>query len=221
MKKELRSSRVEGTKAVVSGLLAAGTRPQTLICASAIGFYGDRGDETLTEKSAPGSGFLPAVCVEWEDAASRAETSGVRVVLLRFGIVLGNGGALSKMLLPFRSGLGGQLGSGGQWMSWIHIDDAIELIRFAAQNVHLAGPINTVAPQPVRNSEFTKALADALDRPAFMRVPKFALSAMYGEMADVMLWSTRVIPEAATSAGFRFRYDNVKSALAAAVRDRD
>jgi uncharacterized protein (TIGR01777 family) len=221
VKKEIRSSRVDGTNALVRGLLAAGTRPRTLVCASAIGFYGDRGDETLTEKSPPGSGFLPAVSVEWEDAARRAEASDVRVVLLRFGIVLGNGGALSKMLLPFRSGLGGKLGSGEQWMSWIHIDDAIELIRFAAQHTQLAGPVNAVAPQPVRNAEFTKALADVLDRPAFMRVPKLALSAMYGEMADVMLWSTRVVPEAATSAGFRFRYENVKSALAAAVSEKN
>ena len=221
VKKEIRASRVDGTKAVVRGLLAAGTRPRTLICASAIGYYGDRGDEVLTEKSPPGAGFLPGVSVEWEDAARRAQASGVRVVLMRFGIVLGKGGALAKMLLPFRSGLGGQLGSGKQWMSWIHIEDVIELILFTAGNTGIAGPVNAVAPEPVTNAEFTKALAHVLDRPAFMRVPKLALSAMYGEMADVMLWSTRVIPEAATSSGFRFRYDNVRSALAAAVADRD
>jgi uncharacterized protein (TIGR01777 family) len=221
VKKEIRASRVDGTKAVVRGLLAAGTPPRTLICASAIGYYGDRGDEILTEKSAPGAGFLPGVSVEWEDAARGAQASGVRVVLLRFGIVLGKGGALAKMLLPFRSGLGGQLGSGTQWMSWIHIDDVIELILFATRNTGITGPLNAVAPQPVTNAEFTKVLADVLDRPAFMRVPKLALSVMYGEMADVLLWSTRVIPETATLAGFRFQYDNVKSALAAAVTNRD
>jgi uncharacterized protein len=221
VKKEIRATRVEGTNAIVRGLLTAGTRPRTLICASAIGYYGDRGDEVLKEQSAPGSGFLPAVCLDWEQAARQAESSGLRVVLLRLGIVLGNGGALSKMLIPFRSGLGGTLGSGQQWMSWIHIDDLVELVLFAAKNSNVAGPLNAVAPQPVRNAEFTKALGDVLDRPAFMRVPKFALSAMYGEMAEVMLSSARVIPEAATSAGFRFKYQDVRSALAAAVREAD
>jgi hypothetical protein len=219
VKNKIRSTRVDGTRSLVRGLTAAGIRPKVLISGSAIGYYGDRGDETLTEKSAPGSGFLPEVCMEWEAAAREAEKAAVRVVMLRLGVVLGNGGALATMLTPFRMGAGGPLGSGRQWMSWIHVDDVLELILFASGRPDVAGPVNAVAPQPVRNSEFTKALAAAVHRPAVMPVPRFALKVLFGEMSGVMLSSQRVAPEAATAAGFRFRYDEIYGALRAAVRE--
>jgi uncharacterized protein (TIGR01777 family) len=219
VKQRIRSTRVDGTRSIVRGLLAAGTPPRTLISASAIGYYGDRGDETLTETSSPGTGFLPDVCAEWEAAALEAGNGGVRVVLLRLGIVLGPaGGALARMRTPFRMGLGGPLGSGRQWMSWIHISDLVELILFGLMQDTLAGPVNAVAPGAVRNAGFTKALGDALRRPAVFPVPAFGLKLMFGEMASVMLGSARVVPEAAAAAGFRFRYQEVGAALRAALR---
>jgi uncharacterized protein len=219
VKRQIRFTRVEGTRSLVRALSAAGTPPPVLIAASAIGYYGDRGEEILTERSSAGSGFLADVCVEWEESARYAERSGVRVVSLRLGVVLGRGGAVGQMLLPFRAGLGGALGSGEQWMSWIHVDDVVELILFAARQPSVAGPVNAVAPHPVRNAEFIKALANAVKRPAFLRVPRFALHGIFGEMAEVMLSSQRVIPEAATAAGFHFRYNDVRSALSAAVAE--
>ncbi|MGD0297483.1 MAG: TIGR01777 family oxidoreductase [Bryobacteraceae bacterium] len=214
IKKRIRSSRVDGTRHLVNALSTQSHRPSVLICASAIGIYGSRGDEILTEKSSPGDDFLARVVIDWEKAAALAEALGIRVVRLRLGVVLGkDGGALAKMLPPFRLGLGGRLGSGLQWTSWIHIDDVINLTLFALANDGVRGAVNATAPEPVSNSEFTKELASAIHRPAIFPVPKLALSVMFGEMASVLLSSQRVIPDAAKSAGFDFQYPKLGPAL--------
>jgi uncharacterized protein (TIGR01777 family) len=220
VKERIRMSRVEGTRLLVEEIKRSQKPPSTLVCASAIGYYGDRGDEILRETSPPGADFLASSCLEWERAARGAEEAGTRVTSVRIGIVLGNGGALSKMLPPFRLGLGGPLGSGRQWMSWVHIDDLVELVLLALKDPRISGPLNGVAPEPVRNSEFTKALAAALHRPAFMPVPVFGLRLLFGEMATVMIASQRVIPEAASQAGFQFRYQNIRSALGSILNNR-
>ena len=214
VKQRIRSSRVDGTRNLVNALARQSRRPRVLVCASAIGYYGSRGDEVLTETSSPGGDFLARVVVDWEQAAQQAEALGVRVVPLRFGVVLGKGGALAKMLPPFRLGLGGPLASGQQWMSWIHVDDVIGLIRFSLENSAIRGPMNATAPQPVPNVEFTQQLATALHRPAIFPVPGFALKLLFGEMAQVILGSQRVIPQAAQSAGYRFEYPELRPALA-------
>jgi uncharacterized protein len=214
VKQRIRSSRVDGTRNLVNALAKQSRRPRVLVCASAIGYYGSRGDEVLTETSSPGGDFLARVVVDWEEAAEKAEACGIRVVPLRFGVVLGKeGGALPKMLPPFRLGLGGRLASGQQWMSWIHVDDVIGLIRFALETSAIRGPMNATAPQPVTNAEFTKELATALHRPAILPVPSFALKLLFGEMAQVILGSQRVIPQAARSAGFHFEYPELRPAL--------
>jgi len=213
-KQRIRSSRVEGTRRLIEALAGLSHRPAVLVCSSAIGIYGSRGDEVLTESSPPGRGFLAEVCVEWERTARLAETLGLRVVNLRTGIVLGrDGGALARMLPAFRMGAGGRLGSGRQWMSWIHLDDLAELFRFAIVEPALRGPVNATAPKPVTNAEFTQALAAALRRPAFFPMPAFGLKALFGEMAGVLLDSQRVLPRAAQAAGFRFRYPELGPAL--------
>jgi hypothetical protein len=213
-KRRIRLSRVAGTRRLVEALAALPRRPTVLICASAIGFYGARGEEILTEASPPGAGFLAEVCAGWEQAAAAAEALGLRVVRLRIGMVLGpDGGALARMLPPFKLGLGGRLGDGRQWMSWIHRDDLVELIRFAVEEPVLAGAVNAVAPAPVTNAEFTRRLAAALHRPALFPVPAVALRALFGEMASVVLDSQRVAPAAAQAAGFAFRYPELGSAL--------
>ncbi|HWY47180.1 MAG TPA: TIGR01777 family oxidoreductase [Bryobacteraceae bacterium] len=214
VKQRIRGSRADGTRNLVNALAKQSRHPQVLVCASAIGYYGSRGDETLTETSAPGSGFLAQVVIDWEQAARQAEALGIRVVPLRFGVVLGkDGGALAKMLPPFRLGLGGRLASGQQWMSWVHVDDVIALIRFSLDNSAARGPMNATSPQPVRNAEFTEQLANALHRPAIFPVPKFALKILFGEMAEVILGSQRVLPKAAQSAGFQFQYPELRPAL--------
>ncbi|HXA63929.1 MAG TPA: TIGR01777 family oxidoreductase [Bryobacteraceae bacterium] len=214
VKQRIRGSRVDGTQNLVNALAKQSRRPQVLVCASAIGYYGSRGDEVLTETSAPGSDFLAQVVIDWEQAARQAEALGIRVVPLRFGVVLGkDGGALSKMLPPFRLGLGGRLASGQQWMSWIHVDDVIALIRFSLDNSAARGPMNATSPHPVRNAEFTEQLAAALHRPAIFPVPKFALKTLFGEMAEVILAGQRVLPKAAQSAGFQFQYPELRPAL--------
>lgn len=206
------TSRVEGTKSLVKAL--SEHPPPVLISASGIGYYGSRGDEILTEKSMRGADFLAQVVIGWEREARAAEQLGIRVVALRFGMVLGRrGGALQKMLLPFRLGLGGRLGSGRQWMSWIHLDDLISLIGFAIESAQCAGAMNAVAPHPVTNAEFTHDLARALHRPAIFPVPEFALKLLYGEMSQVILGSQRVVPEAALQAGFEFRFPELGPAL--------
>jgi len=212
VKRLIRGSRVDGTRHLVNALSTQARRPRVLICASAIGIYGSRGDEVLTEASEPGDDFLARVVVDWEKSAELAEALGIRVVRLRLGVVLGEGGALAKMLPPFRFGVGGRIGSGRQWMSWIHIDDVIGLIQFALEN-DVAGPVNATAPEPVTNAGFTRELAAVLHRPAFFPVPKFALKLIFGEMAEVIIASQRVLPAVALKAGFRFEFTELKPAL--------
>jgi uncharacterized protein (TIGR01777 family) len=209
----IRESRVEGTRRLVNSVAAESRRPRVLVCASAVGIYGSRGDEILTEKSSAGSGFLPNVVKEWEEAARLAEPLGMRVASLRFGVVLGHGGALGQLLLPFRLGAGGRLSSGRQWMSWIHVDDAVSLILFALDNSELRGAVNATAPDPVTNDEFTRRLARAVHRPAIFPVPAFALKLVFGEMSEVLLDSQRVLPAAAQAVGFTFLYPELSAAL--------
>jgi len=213
-KRQIEESRTMGTRNLVAALARAQARPEVLISASAIGFYGDRGEETLTEASPAGGDFLAGVCVRWEAEAERAAALGIRVVKLRLGMVLGReGGALKKMLPPFRMGLGGPLGSGRQWMSWVHLDDVIGLTRFAIENRGVSGALNATAPNPVRNAEFTRALGRALKRPAIVPVPALAIRALYGEMSDILLASQRVLPRAALEAGYRFKHPELEPAL--------
>lgn len=218
VKRRIRSSRIDSTRALVQALAAVRDRPHVLVSASAIGIYGDCGDEVLTEASKPGSGFLEDVTAEWEREAQQAETLGIRVVNPRIGIVLGaDGGALERMLTPFKLGAGGKLGSGTQWMSWIHIADVVALILFALDRADMRGPINATAPAPVRNADFTDKLAGALHRPAIFPVPVFALRILFGEMADVLVGSQRVLPRLALEAGYEFRFPELREALADVV----
>jgi uncharacterized protein (TIGR01777 family) len=213
--KRIRSSRVDRTLQLAEALAGEPARPGVYVSASAIGFYGARGDETLTETSPPGKGYLADVCVEWERAADFVETLGVRTVKLRIGIALGRGGGALEAMVPlFRAGVGGKLGSGKQWMSWIHADDVAGLVSFALGHNAASGAWNATAPHPVTNAEFTKALAKALHRPALFTVPEFVLRLKYGEMASVMLASQRVLPEAALRAGYTFLYPELPAALA-------
>lgn len=213
-KERIRASRVENTRHLVDIISQAENKPKTLICSSAIGYYGSQGDEKLTEHSAPGNDFLAQVCMDWEKEALRAEDYGVRVVLIRTGVVLGaDGGALAQMLTPFKLGVGGRLGSGRQYMSWIHIDDLIGTMLYARENTNLRGAVNAVAPNPVTNSEFTHTLAKALHRPAILPAPGFALKIILGEFANVLLGSQRVVPEALQKAGYNYTYPGLKEAL--------
>jgi len=213
-KRRIRESREMGTRRLVCALARLRKRPSALVCASAIGYYGSRGDETLTESSAPGAGFLPEVCMAWEREAVAAEALGIRVVRVRTGILLDtSGGALQRMLPPFRLGVGGRLGDGRQWMSWIHRDDLAELFRLAVEKP-IRGPLNAVAPNPLANAGFTRELARALHRPAVFPAPKFALRFMFGEMSEVLLASQKVAPNAAAAAGFVFRFPHLGPALA-------
>jgi uncharacterized protein (TIGR01777 family) len=213
-KRRILVSRVEGTRRLVEALSRVTERPRVLVCASAIGLYGSRGDEVLTETSSPGTGFLTEVCQEWEQMADLAEPLGIRVAKVRIGVVLGmGGGALAQMLPPFKMGLGGKLGSGEQWMSWIHLDDLVSLIRFAAERSELRGPVNATSPNPVRNAHFSQILARVLRRPAFLPVPAIGLRILFGEMAEVLLASQRVLPKAAEAAGFTFKFAELMPAL--------
>lgn len=214
VKKAIRDSRVLGTRNLVSAIGKLRHRPKTLVCASAVGIYGNRGDEVLTESAKPASGFLPDVCADWEAEADKAKDLGLRVVKIRIGIVLGaDGGALEAMVPLFRWGLGGVLGSGKQWMSWIHVDDLARMIQFAVENEGVSGVLNGVAPNPVTNAEFTRQLAGALERPAFLPAPEFGVKLLYGEMAQILFASQRVKPAAAEAAGFVFRYPQLRPAL--------
>jgi len=219
-RQRIRDSRVNGTRNLVNALSLLSRRPSVLVSASAIGYYGPRGDEILDENSPPGSGFLASVSMEWEQAAFAAEALGIRVAVVRIGVVLGHGGALARMLLPFRFGLGGRMGSGKQWMSWIHVQDMIGLILFTLANPALRGPVNATAPNPVTNSDFTRELARALHRPAVLFVPGFALELAMGEMATVVLTGQRVVPRAAQAAGFPFRYVDLAPALTSLLQGR-
>ncbi|MGH7246944.1 MAG: TIGR01777 family oxidoreductase [Pseudomonadota bacterium] len=213
VKDRIRASRVAGTENLVAGLRATARPPRTLVSASAIGIYGSRGDEALSEDSTLGTDFLARVCGDWERAAREAESLGARVVTPRIGLVLGHGGALSKMLPPFRAGLGGRIASGRQWTSWIHLDDLVGLIAFALGCDSLRGPVNATAPNPVTNADFTRALSKVLHRPAVIPIPALALRLLFGEMAQVVLASQRVLPEAANAAGYRFAYPELEAAL--------
>ena len=214
-KKRIRESRVKGTTVLSEALANLKHPPKTLISASAIGYYGNRGDLILTEQSAPGNDFLSGVCLEWERATESASKEGIRVVKARFGIILSaDGGALKKMLPPFRMGVGGRIGSGKQWMSWIALDDVVAGITFAINNDALAGPVNFVAPNAVRNAEFTKTLGKVLSRPTFFPIPEFGVRLAFGEMADALLLSSqRVEPAQLKNAGYEFEYSELASGL--------
>lgn len=214
IRRRIRSSRIEGTRLLVDALRRQSRPPATLVSASAVGYYGSRGDEELTEDSSPGKGFLPEVCDEWEAEAIKAEGLGIRVVRVRIGLVLGaGGGALDRMLPPFKMFLGGQLGDGQQWMPWIHLDDLVGLIRLALKDTTLAGPLNAVSPNPVRNSQFTRVLARTLRRPALFTVPKKGLQILFGDMSEILLGSQLVLPAAAEKAGYRFQHSELAPAL--------
>ncbi len=218
-KVRIRDSRVRGTRNLVKAIESLSERPRVLVSASAVGYYGNRGDEVLEESSPAGKDFLAEVCSAWEAEAGRAVACGLRVVTPRIGIVLDkSGGALARMLLPFKLGLGGRLGKGRQWMAWIHLDDLVGLQLFAAARNEIAGPINAVGPAPATNREFTQTLAAALKRPAIFPVPQFALRWVFGEMATVVLLaSQRAVPGVAERAGYRFRHSTLSAALRAAV----
>ena len=212
-KRRIRESRVVGTRNLVQALAKLRNTPQTLICASAVGYYGSRGDEELREDSAPGDGYLAEVCVAWEKEALAAEAFGMRVVRVRTGVVLdASGGALRSMLTPFRMGAGGKLGDGKQWMSWIHLADLAAMYQFAVENP-VSGALNGVAPIPVTNADFTQTLAKALHRPAIFPVPVFGLKLLFGEMSEVLLASQRVLPAAPEAAGFKWDFPELGGAL--------
>jgi uncharacterized protein len=219
-KSRIRESRVKSTGLLAATLGRLARPPRVLVSASATGYYGDRGDELLTEESPPGSGFLPQVCCEWEDAAQPAVSQGIRVVHLRSGAVLSAaGGALARMLPPFKAGLGGVLGNGRQYMSWIAIDDVVGVIQQALLNDSLSGPVNAVTPEPVTNREFTKALGRVLGRPTLFPAPSFVLRLAFGEMADALLLaSTRVVPAHLQSSSYSLRYPELEGALRHLVR---
>lgn len=213
-KRRIRESRVEGTRALVDGLRALDLRPSVLVSGSAIGYYGDRGDEPLDETSRPGTDFLAEVCSAWEAEARRAEELGVRVVPIRTGLVLAReGGALPKLVMPFRFFAGGPLGGGEQWMSWIHLDDQVGLIRHALVNDSLRGPMNLTAPNPVRNRTMARAIGRVLGRPWIAPAPRFALQLVLGERVEVLLASQRVLPKVAEADGYSFRFAELDPAL--------
>ncbi len=216
----LRSSRVESTRVLVDAIARLRQKPRVFVCASATGYYGDRGDEILTESSECGTDFLALVARDWEAEAMRAEHSGIRTVRLRYGVILSDaGGALPRMVTPFRFGIGGRFGSGKQWMSWITLEDAIEVTRLAIENDALAGPVNLAAPNPARNAEFTRVLANALHRPAIFPAPAFALRLALGEMADALLLSSqRVRPEKLLAMNYAFRFSDLAVTLDALLR---
>lgn len=214
-KDRIRLSRTQGTRLLAEAIAEAPKKPSVFVSASAIGFYGNRDDEALDETSASGTGFLAEVCIEWEAAAEPAREAGVRVVHPRIGIVLAkDGGALEKMLLPFRLGLGGRMGSGQQYMSWIALEDVVGLLLFALDNAELSGPMNVTAPSPATNAEFTRALGRALGRPTLLPLPRFAARLALGEMADELLFfGARVQPATALSAGYRFEHNDLETYL--------
>ncbi|MEZ6116097.1 MAG: TIGR01777 family oxidoreductase [Pirellulaceae bacterium] len=219
-KKRIRESRVQGTKLIASTLASLQQKPTAFVCASAIGYYGNRGDEQMTEDSAPGDGFLAEVCQEWESATKVAADAGIRTVQGRIGVVLSkDGGALKQMLTPFKMGVGGTIGSGNQYMSWIAIQDLARSLLHCVTDASLNGPVNLVAPQPVTNREFTKTLGSVLNRPTIFPVPAFAAKLAFGQMADdLLLSSTRVLPQRLTDAGFQFEFGGIKEALSVQVR---
>jgi uncharacterized protein (TIGR01777 family) len=209
------SSRIDTTRSLVTALAKMNARPRVLVSASATGIYGNRGDELLTEESQPGNDFLSNMAKDWESEALKAEAIGIRVVPARFGIVLARkGGALPAMMLPFRFFAGGKIGSGLQWMSWIALEDVVEILRLTIENGNVRGPINVISPQPVQNAEFTKTLANVMHRPAFFPAPAFALRLVLGEMADALLLSSqRVLPKKLESLSYHFLHPDLSGAL--------
>jgi uncharacterized protein (TIGR01777 family) len=219
VKKKIRDSRVAGTRNLVEAIGLMRHKPSVLVSSSAVGYYGDRGDEVLTEEAKAGKGFLAEVCVEWERETLRARELGLRVVPIRTGVVLASGGGALKQMLPaFEFGMGGKFGNGKQWMPWVHRDDLLRLFRFAAETQSVDGPMNGTAPEPVTNSEFTRTLARAIHRPALLPIPKFGLRLLLGEMADFLVQSTRAVPAAAERQGFSFTYNHLQNALDAVLR---
>ncbi len=217
-RERIRESRIESTRSIAQGLseLPESRRPAVFLCASAVGYYGSRGDEVLEESAAPGSGFLARVCVDWEAAATAAEAAGVRTVSLRIGVVLAReGGALAALRRPFALGLGGRLGDGRQWFPWIHIDDLVALVLAALNDPRYRGPINATAPEPVTNAALTRCLASALRRPALLPVPSPVLRLALGELSEELLGSRRVVPRAALDRGFAFSRSTLEDALRA------
>jgi uncharacterized protein (TIGR01777 family) len=214
-KRGIRASRVNGTTLVAKTLAKMQHPPRVLVCASAIGFYGPHGDEPIDESAPPGTDFLAGVCREWEAAADPARAAGIRVVHLRFGVVLSpKGGALAKMMTPFKMGVGGRIGSGRQWMSWVSIDDAVGAVAHALHYARVDGPVNVVAPNPVTNAQFTKSLGRALGRPTILPMPAFAARLAFGEMAEaLLLGGQRVTPAKLQAAGYEFRHPNLDGAL--------
>ncbi len=215
-KERILSSRVSTTRALVQSMQNANPKPKVLISASAVGYYGPHGDEIIAEDSSPGSDFLAEVCKAWEAEALKIQESGVRVIIVRFGTVLeSDGGALPKMARPFKFFAGGPVGSGRQWFSWIHRDDLTGIIKYVLENGAVSGPINTTAPQPVTNKEFSTALGKSLGRPSWLPVPGFVLKIAFGELGGVLLTGQRVIPKKITEAGYQFKYPDIDRALRA------
>jgi len=219
-KAKILNTRVQGTLTIAATLARLQQKPKVLVSASAIGYYGQRGDEVLDEGSTSGSDFLAEVARQWEAATDAAARAGIRVVLLRFGVVLGpGGGALKQMLTPFRMGVGGRIGSGRQWMSWVALDDAAGAVEYAIISQGLRGPVNVVAPGAVQNSEFTKTLGEVLHRPTIFPMPEFAVKLAFGEMGEsLLLGSQRVVPKSLQSAGYKFQFPELKGALESIVR---
>lgn len=221
-KKAIYESRVLGTRNLVVSLEPLKVRPRVFVNGSAIGYYGNRGDELLDEDSTPGSDFLAQVCVAWEAEAAHAETLGLRVVLVRTGLVFGaGGGALQPMLIPYRFGLGGPIGSGRQWMSWVHIDDEVGLILHAIDHADVAGPLNASTPEPVTGRQFARTLGEVLGRPALLPVPAFVLHLVLGQSAEMVLGGQRVYPTKALATGYQFRYPSLRPALVEVLRRGD
>jgi uncharacterized protein (TIGR01777 family) len=214
-KRKILESRAEGTRRLAEAAARAVQLPQVFISASAVGYYGNRGDEILSESAEPGDGFLADVCRQWEAATKPAAEAGIRTAQMRFGVVMSaTGGALPKMLLPFRLGLGGRLGDGRQWWSWVSIEDVVGAIHHALISDSMQGPVNTVAPNPVTNAEFTKTLASALKRPALFPMPRFAVGLVFGEMGEeLFLASQRVVPAKLQAGGYQFQYSDLGNAL--------
>ncbi len=217
-KQRIRDSRVLGTRRIVEAIEKIATRPRVLVNASAIGFYGDTGENLVDEFSGPGRGFLAEVCQEWEGEAARAASYGVRVVFVRIGFVIGKGGALKLIAPLFKLGLGGKLGNGRQWMSGVHVEDVAGIIVWALANETVSGPVNAVMSAPFRNLDFTRELARSVARPAILPAPALALRLALGQLSHLMLDSTRVAPKVATNAGYEFRFPTLPAALANAVR---
>jgi uncharacterized protein (TIGR01777 family) len=213
----LRSSRIDSTRVLVDSMARLKTPPKVFVSASAVGYYGSQGDEVLVESSPPGRDFLALLARDWEAEANRAAQSGIRTVILRFGVIFArHGGALEQMVRPFRFGAGGRIGDGRQWMAWVALDDVIRVIQLSIANPEMQGAYNTVAPEPVKNADFAKTVGRVLHRPAILPAPKFALRLALGEMADaLLLTSQRVVPEKLEQAGYKFQFADLETTLQA------